>query len=559
MAAPAAKNSPDVPPELAIGSKPLLVKFSGGEEESLTIMDPFDTGLREASLELDMLRGKRCLACLEGEWLLVLDEATGECFLFSLVSLRRIPLPPLLKPVEALGRCALSSPTPPDCTIVFSTSYRNYLVYCRPGDEEWRELPVETDGTGSSWVTFCTLLPGSCDDMCWVVPSSFKNKNEESLAIVSSELDIKTNKLAFDEDVEQVAAPWSSLPVDMVEELVARLSFIDYLNVRKVCKRWSSVSKPAQYAKRYPAYPVLMSICSSSAGTFRLFDPIIDKEYTLMDRSLVPCNDYFQMLLFAKNGWVLVLRGEKYMYATNPFTGEMLDLPEIPCLGYQFDGISFSSTPKSPDCIVCAIEKSRYPNYSNCLYVMLWRAGDEHWTRLEIDEYTQFRNTYSNPVFYHDEFHCLGTRGNLGVFNPHNMTWRVLDKPGPLLDGDPLPGDQYCHLLEFREKLIAIFRPHNKGAMELYKLDMSQMVLTKVERLDNEVIFVDHWNAVMMSAPRDTCCNKIYISKLGGYNEGGELKSCAFYDLKSRKYYPSYFNLIERTNSIWIQPNFKCQ
>jgi hypothetical protein len=147
MAAPAAKNSPDVPPELAIGSKPLLVKFSGGEEESLAIMDPFDTGLREASLEFDMLRGKRCLADLEGEWLLMLGEATGECFLFSLVSLRRIPLPPLLKPVEALGRCALSSPTPPDCTIVFSTSYRNYLVYCRPGDEEWRELPVETDGT----------------------------------------------------------------------------------------------------------------------------------------------------------------------------------------------------------------------------------------------------------------------------------------------------------------------------------------------------------------------------------------------------------------------------
>jgi len=112
--------------------------------------------------------------------------------------------------------------------------------------------------------------------------------------------DIKT-KRAFDEDAEQVAAPWSSLPVDMVEELVARLSLIDYLNVREVCKRWSSISKPTEYAKRYPAYPVLMSICSSSAGTFKLFDPIIDKEYTLKDRSL-PCDDDFQMLLLAKHG-----------------------------------------------------------------------------------------------------------------------------------------------------------------------------------------------------------------------------------------------------------------
>ncbi|KAG2660348.1 hypothetical protein PVAP13_1KG433710 [Panicum virgatum] len=245
--------------------------------------------------------------------------------------------------------------------------------------------------------------------MCWVVPSSFMNKYEESLAIVSSESDIKTNNRAFDEDGKQVAAPWSSLPVDMVEELVARLSFIDYLNVREVCKRWSSISKPTEYAKRYPAYPVLMSICSSSAGTFKLFDPIIDKEYTLKDRSLVPCDDAFQMLLFAKHGWVLVLWGEDYMYATNPFTGEMLGLPELPCLGYQFNGISFSSTPKSPDFIVCSIDKSCHPSGSNRLYVMLWRAGDEHWTSLEIDADTQFHIAYSNPVFYHDEFYCLGT------------------------------------------------------------------------------------------------------------------------------------------------------
>ena len=72
-----------------------------------------------------------------------------------------------------------------------------------------------------------------------------------------------------------------------------------------------------------------MRICSRSAGTFKLFDPIIDKEYTLKDRSLVACDDYFQMLLFAKHGWVLVLWGEDYMYAANPFTGEMLVLQEL--------------------------------------------------------------------------------------------------------------------------------------------------------------------------------------------------------------------------------------
>uniref|UniRef100_K3YXV5 KIB1-4 beta-propeller domain-containing protein n=1 Tax=Setaria italica TaxID=4555 RepID=K3YXV5_SETIT len=203
--------------------------------------------------------------------------------------------------------------------------------------------------------------------------------------------------------------------------------------------RWSSISNPAQHAKKYPAYPVLMSIiCSSSAGTFKLFDPIIEKEYTLKNSSLVPCDDYFQMLLFAKHGWVLVLRGNKYMYATNPFTGEMLELPEMPWLGHQFDGISFSSSPKSPDCVVCAVEKERRSE-NILLYVMVWHAGDDHWTRVKMYDHTQFRTAYSNPVFYRDKFYCLGTRGNLGVFNPQSMKWRVLDKPGAIPDDDPMP------------------------------------------------------------------------------------------------------------------------
>nr|CAB3447436.1 unnamed protein product [Digitaria exilis] len=77
----------------------------------------------------------------------MLDEGTNECFLLSLSSLRKIVLPPLLTPVEPLFGCAISSPTPPDCTIVFSTFRENYMVYWQPGDEDWWELPDEADGT----------------------------------------------------------------------------------------------------------------------------------------------------------------------------------------------------------------------------------------------------------------------------------------------------------------------------------------------------------------------------------------------------------------------------
>ncbi|TVU37143.1 hypothetical protein EJB05_10443, partial [Eragrostis curvula] len=716
------------PPALAIGSKPLILRFNDGDlQEPPKIMDPFDGGVRDATLELEMLKGKKCLACLEGEWLLMFDQDTNECFIVSLVSFSKISLPPLPRPVEELYTCAFSSPTPPDCTIMFTailpaTNHGDddqqedetcYLLYRRPGDDKWwglyddddddderadddrtynaidpyeilgsrgtmyvrtdmntfiaidaslsssykatiekRGIPhpstmrwgckdylVQSDGDvfllqfythgiynsevidmdihcldtseyvwnkvesigdrtvfvgddncvvlshasragvrpgcvhllhkrchhGIRLYTIhlndrtmsCSLLPASSESMYWVVPSSLK-LTEEHLPVLSRKPNDKV-ELTFDEEAEeQVVAPWPSLPVDMFEELIPRISFIDYLNVRKVCKGWRSINKPIRCTERYP---MLMSICSNSAGVFKLFDPIIDKEYTLKNCSLPPCSKYFQMLLFAKHGWILMMRDVKYMYAANPFTGEVFDFPELPWLGYNFDGISFSSAPKSPDCIVCAINKERVLDQarSNSIYVMVWRAGDKCWTQKEIDDHSQFRTAYSNPVFYHGEFYCLGTRGNLGVFDPENMTWRVLDKPEPILDGDPMPSEQYCYLLEFRDDLIAIFRPHDEGPIDLYRLDKSQMVWTKVERLYNEVIYVDNWNALMMPAPRDACCNRIYISKQGGYGRAGEAETSVFYDLKSQKYYPSYYGLTEQMNSIWVQPDFQNQ
>ncbi|CAL4974114.1 unnamed protein product [Urochloa decumbens] len=679
-----------MPPELEIGSKPLLIRFNGVDRPVL--VDPFDGGFREATLELEALQGKECLDCFQGEWLLMFDGGTKECFLVSLVSLSRISLPPLLTPLENIYMCALSSPTLPDCTIMFiaerikyggdeEEEEERYLVYCRPGDEEWWELDDETDDmhtfvavnaalssssdayierrgiphpskmrcgqntylvesdgdvfllqfythgfynsevidmdihrldtSGYVWEKVesigdrtifvssnncvalssasragiqpgcvhllhehcfdgtrlytiwlddrtmrCSLLPaGSFDSLYWVVPSSFKKGLSENLTQWNNKI-----KLTSYEDMEQALAPWSSLPVEMVEELVPRISLIDYLNVRGVCKGWNLISKPIQYGKRYPRYPMLLSI-SSSVGVFKLFDPIVKNEYTMKNNSLVPCKDYFQMPLFTKDGWVLVIRGNKYMYAANPFTGEVVELPEIPWLGEQFDGISFSSPPNSPNCIVCSTHKERVSNQaqSNTIYVMVWRTGDKQWTKKKIEDHTEFRTAYSNPIFYHGEFYCLGTRGSLGIFNPNNMTWRVLDKPDPILVGDPMSGEQYCHLLEFRDDLIAIFRPHNKGPIDLYRLNKVQMVWIKIDRLDDEVVYVDNWNAIMMPTPRDACCNRSYLPKLGVYDEAREAYNSAFYDLRSSSYYPNYYGLTERMNSIWILPNFRGQ
>lgn len=113
---------------------------------------------------------------------------------------------------------------------------------------------------------------------------------------------------------------------------MSKISLIDYFRLRQVCKGWSSIVKPIHYAQRYSTYPMLMSICSTSTGVYKLFDPIVEQEYTMKNNraGLAQSQDHFQMLLFSSrhDGWVLATRGDKYMYATNPFTGEMFEFPE---------------------------------------------------------------------------------------------------------------------------------------------------------------------------------------------------------------------------------------
>lgn len=95
------------------------------------------------------MQGKICLGCLyDGSWLLMLDEATYDCFLLSITNRRsKIPLPPLRLKSEYKGTCGVLG-SPPDFTVVIASnpeSDLNFLLYCRPGDESWTDALDDVD------------------------------------------------------------------------------------------------------------------------------------------------------------------------------------------------------------------------------------------------------------------------------------------------------------------------------------------------------------------------------------------------------------------------------
>uniref|UniRef100_A0A0D9X8H0 F-box domain-containing protein n=1 Tax=Leersia perrieri TaxID=77586 RepID=A0A0D9X8H0_9ORYZ len=84
---------------------------------------------------------------MHGDWLLMLDKSTADCFLLRITGNPRtkIQLPPLHEPLNFLStREMLESPESPNCTIVIASSVEveeeGYLLHCNPGDKEWTKL-----------------------------------------------------------------------------------------------------------------------------------------------------------------------------------------------------------------------------------------------------------------------------------------------------------------------------------------------------------------------------------------------------------------------------------
>ncbi|RLM54229.1 hypothetical protein C2845_PM10G02740 [Panicum miliaceum] len=192
--------------------------------------------------------------------------------------------------------------------------------------------------------------------------------------------------------------------------------------------------------------------------------------------------------------------------------------------------------------------------------VLVWRAGDDDWTHLhfELGPDTKFKLTCSNPAFFDGRFYCLGSRGNLAVFDPSDSEWRVLDGPECIYDDDDLrTSDSRGHLAEFGGELVAVFVPQLDAPVEMFRLDRSEMAWAKMERLDDATMFVDkdNWGAVIVPQPEDSLCNRVYLPKFGWSDEDGDGgKVSAYYHLVNRQYYPKLYGLMEPMNSIWIEP-----
>jgi hypothetical protein len=357
---------------------------------------------------------------------------------------------------------------------------------------------------------------------------------------------------------------WSDLQTDLLELLVTKISFIDFLHLKAVCKQWNSIISPILDAK---VSPLLMTTRPGrTKDLLEVFDPLSKKKYNISVS--IPTSDLksqgSQLLHFTKNGWVIMSRGGDHMFfLVNPFKnypngGDVIALPPLNIIDLK--ALSFSTMPGSPDFVVLALSTSQD---SQVVTIQTWRMGDEDWKEEFLgDDDVPFLMASHSPVFLDGVFYFLDINGRLGVVDPNEdeMEWNVLEKPDqPIRGSDEVHTVQerdYSYLVEWKRELVAILQESgDNGTIRAFKLDRARMVWTELEGMEDAAVFWDKSNALIaMLPPGEDLCNKVYLPNYSETDDGGRKQ--AFYCLKERQYYPSV-NAKEPMNAIWFEPKLE--
>ncbi|KAH7860678.1 hypothetical protein Vadar_016635 [Vaccinium darrowii] len=327
---------------------------------------------------------------------------------------------------------------------------------------------------------------------------------------------------------------WAALPTELLRLILPHLFVGDVKSFHKVCRSWRSTRIQS---------PLLMHSGYDNTRC-KFLHPLYKDTYSMYIPEL-----FGAVPRFSKDGWLLMSRGEHSMFFFNPFTKALINLPDLPQL-YEFQGITFTSSPTSPDCMVFGI----HVHFDKYFSISTICRGEASWQELCGNNNSPIFLSHCNPVFHKGEFYCLGQQENLGVFNPKKASWRVLDNP-PRQSLDPFVSQERNFLMECLGELLSVSISSMGKLISVSKLDSVEMTRDKVDNLGDQMLFVSNTSCLSAKKGVQGTENKIYLPRING-------KCGVFYSLASGLFQTfgndfSHKDLCgtgELVNCCWIVP-----
>ncbi|XP_061993326.1 putative F-box protein At4g22660 [Rosa rugosa] len=368
---------------------------------------------------------------------------------------------------------------------------------------------------------------------------------------------------------------WCDLPLELLELISKKLAFIDIVRFKSVCSCWKSAAESYTSSPNYtpaPEAPWLMvslpadhqrvQTGDKDAHYFWFFS-LTEKKFRKIKTSFEGFDYPHVTYAGSSHGWLAICDFNKAMvYLLNPFSGSRIDLPSISTLPNIVEGCN----PR-----VCRVVASSDPSRNKKFFVVVkyvsrilsphsklafCKNGDEKWTylgggrlcftfhkghlyvlRKETLEVWDLGGTY--PMKTVDFRHGLG-RVVTGVNFLESTVVNMVDSLGELY----LFG-----------KNIRCGKTISKEDFHIYKLNFTSKEWEKVECLNDQAIFCNHSDGVMLLSTRNLPEfeeNSIYFTEWRKDEVSGLLFSL---ESQVTKEYSNFRWMGVAQPYVWIVPN----
>ncbi|KAJ8492565.1 hypothetical protein OPV22_014286 [Ensete ventricosum] len=318
--------------------------------------------------------------------------------------------------------------------------------------------------------------------------------------------------------------------MDVLRNIVSRLSHKDYVRCTAVCRSWRSVPPPPRPGARSMRLFVL-----PDNGECRIIDP---------SRNAVIYVDFPELagvdVLSSKAGWLLLRRKDlSLFFFFRPSTRTRINLPPTNQVhSPQNYTAAFSAAPTDPDCVAVIL---------NCLVglleVLTWRPGDERWTVHIFAGPFVFTGVYDLFACGHI-FYCQGYDLKVCVFNAREITLRAAE-----VMRDFTYTDCETYLTEFEGELHVVFIGGSCTRVLVHRVDSSLTLKEEVRSLEDRTIYVGRWRADMVRSTEGQVMNKVYFPT----NLTRSDKYLHYFSMKTERYYPNLpLNMRKKLHTMWV-------
>ncbi|WJX70291.1 hypothetical protein P8452_54417 [Trifolium repens] len=337
---------------------------------------------------------------------------------------------------------------------------------------------------------------------------------------------------------------WSDIHRDILEEILRKLTLVDYLKCRQICRSWrgtiddalvinkyvTSASSMPRHASQFPFLILFPSTFIYNSHDNPAISAIMsditqeDTSYTIPTKTWEGYFDFDGIHVMSMHGWLVFQKIYHYvenksllLYFTNPVSAEGFVLPHLPLFlgqeeadiinynyGYTYTSASvklvFSSAPYSSDFLVVACAQAQCGTATQLAF---WKVNDKSWTLISNKESEQ--ENFHEFVILDWKLYAMSMHfslsGSVFVFDlrdSNNITFEKL-KLEKIAEGTHY-SRQTCMLARDKDEILLVLHCETTKGFRVCKLDMSGSRWIEVDDLGDRILLMDYTGIQVLSA-----------------------------------------------------------